>query len=139
MPQSIKDLYNQVEQIKGKKLFYLLLTIFAVFLLIGLSIGYVTTKVLTKNEIDEMSKETEIIQKNEFSGRVQYTDPHFYPNDKISYVLVDSDGKDIILLSAKDSKLEIVEGLYVKVMGRVGKLSDGKTEYLNVSEVVVNQ
>jgi len=69
---------------------------------------------------------------------LHYINPSFYPNDNLSYVLVDRSGKQVILLRAKDQKLSIAEGLYVKVKGVVMKTKDGKNDVLNVSEVIIN-
>ena len=66
-----------------------------------------------------------------------YVDPQLYPNDRISYSLVDSSNTEIILLKATDQKLAVVEGLTVVVFGEVQKTSDDTKDVLLVEKVVV--
>ena len=76
-------------------------------------------------------------EKIEAEGRVTYVNPEMYPMDDVSYSLTDNSGKDIYLLKSKDQKLQISEGLSVKVIGVLGKLKDNKTEVLLVEEVII--
>ncbi len=72
-----------------------------------------------------------------YAGRITYIDPKFYPEDKISFVLVNSKGEEIILLKASDEKLMVSEGLDVEVVGQMAKTKDGKEDVLIVSKVVI--
>ncbi|HOD01253.1 MAG TPA: hypothetical protein PKH50_00855 [bacterium] len=142
MPNPIKNAYDKMEGIKGRKLVYTIVAIFVVFILVGFLIGYLISPKLNENEVDEIvrygeSSENPSVKKVEAEGKITYVNPEFYPMDNISYSLTDNDGKDIYLLSSKDQKLEIAEGLNVKVIGRMGKLKDGKTDVLIVEEIVV--
>ena len=140
MSNLLKNTYDKMEAIKGKKLIYLLLNIFVSFTIIGLSIGYLMSSKLNEDEtpVDTYSGNLPKLEKIEASGKITYVNPEMYPMDDISYSLTDSSGKDIYLLTAKDNKLEISEGLYVKVIGTLSKLKDGKTPVLSVEEVIIN-
>ena len=141
MSSLLKDTYDKMEGIKGKKLLYTFLAIFIVFTLIGVSIGYLMSPKLNKDE-NETPKENysgkvQESKKIEAEGRVTYVNPEMYPMDDVSYSLTDNSGKDIYLLKSKDQKLQISEGLSVKVIGVLGKLKDNKTEVLLVEEVII--
>ena len=135
----LKQLFNKVEGIKGKKLVIFLLSIFIIFILIGISIGYFTSGGLKESEDKSTSPvvKEEVTQKIYMEGKVIYVNPELYPGDLVSYKLVDSSGKDLILLKSKDQKLSIVEGLYVKVSGKMLKLKDNTTDVLMVDEVII--
>ena len=132
----LKNLYQKAEQLKGRKLYITCALIFVVFITIGLLVGYFTKP---KLKVDENQNPDGNVQpaKKYYQGKVTYVNPGFYPDDKISYSLVDSSGKDIILLKSKDQKLTIAEGLVVKVSGTVSKTKDGKTNVLNVEELII--
>jgi hypothetical protein len=140
MSNLLKNSYDKMEAIKGKRLIYLLLAVFVVFTIIGLSVGYLMSPKLNEDEtpVQTYSGNLPKQEKTEASGKITYVNPEMYPMDEISYSLTDSSGKDIYLLSAKDNKLEISEGLYVKVVGTLSKLKDGKTPVLLVEEVIIN-
>jgi len=140
MSNLLKNSYDKMEAIKGKRLVYLLLAVFVVFTIIGLSVGYLMSPKLSEDEtpVQTYSGNLPKQEKTEASGKITYVNPEMYPMDEISYSLTDSWGKDIYLLSAKDNKLEISEGLYVKVVGTLSKLKDGKTPVLLVEEVIIN-
>ena len=140
MSNLLKNTYDKMEAIKGKRLLYMLIAIFVVFTIIGLSIGYLMSSTLNEDEtpVDTYSGNLPKLEKIEASGKITYVNPEMYPMDDISYSLTDSSGKDIYLLTAKDNKLEISEGLYVKVIGTLSKLKDGKTPVLSVEEVIIN-
>jgi hypothetical protein len=140
MSNLLKNSYDKMEAIKGKRLVYLLLAVFVVFTIIGLSVGYLMSPKLSEDEtsVQTYSGNLPKQEKTEASGKITYVNPEMYPMDEISYSLTDSSGKDIYLLSAKDNKLEISEGLYVKVVGTLSKLKDGKTPVLLVEEVIIN-
>lgn len=140
MSNLLKDSYDKMESIKGKRLIYMLLAIFVVFTIIGLSVGYLMSPKLSEDEtpVSTYSGNLPKPEKIEASGKITYVNPEMYPADEISYSLTDGSGKDIYLLSAEDNKLEISEGLYVKVVGTLSKLKDGKTPVLLVEEVIIN-
>ena len=135
----LKNFYNKVEDIKGKRLLYTLVGFFIFFLFIGASVGYLISPRLSNNEngSEEYIATPEEPQKIEMEGKIVYENPDKYPMDDVSFVLVDSSGEDIILLSAKDQKLSIAENLTVKVVGKMSKLSDKKTDVLIVDEVKI--
>ena len=110
MPNPIKNAYDKMEGIKGRKLVYTIVAIFVVFILVGFLIGYLISPKLNENEVDEVVRYGEIsenpsVKKVEAEGRITYVNPEFYPMDSVSYSLTDNDGKDIYLLSSKDQKL----------------------------------
>lgn len=141
MSNLLKDIYDKAEDIRGKKLLYTLIATFFVFVIIGVSIGYLISPKLSEDEnVDSTgnySGEIKKPEKMEIEGRVTYVNPDFYPEDDISFSLTDSSGKEIYLLKAKDQKLKIAEGLFVKVVGKVGKLKDEKTDVFIVEEVII--
>lgn len=136
----LKSLFNKVEGVKGKKLVILFIVIFVVFIIIGISIGYFMTGGLNENEkvadtvVGTLETKPEKIY---LEGKIVYVNPELYPDESVSYRLVDSSGKDIALLKSKDQKLSIVEGLTVKVAGKMSKLKDGVTEVMVVDEVII--
>jgi hypothetical protein len=134
----LKSIHNKSEQISGKKVLILFIAIFAVFLPLGMIIGNNIKPRLNENEILVGKENTQV--KESFSyheGKIEYLNPGFYPNDDISFSLVDGSGKQIILLKSKDQKLNIAEGLLVGVKGTITKTKDGKSDVLNVSEVII--
>ena len=133
----LKDLYFKVENLKGKKLIYIIAVIFLIFILVGVLVGYFMTPRLSKDEVinDDISSPSS--PKTYYEGKIEYINPEFYPLDNVSYALVDSDGKQIYLLKSVDQKLSIAEGLFVKVSGKMSKLKDKKTDVLIVDEVVI--
>ncbi len=72
-----------------------------------------------------------------FEGKIKYVDPHFYPLDNITYVLVDNSNNEIMLLKTNDQKLALAEGHFAKVFGTLGKTEDGKKDVLMVSKLVL--
>lgn len=142
MSNLLKDIYNKAESIKGRKLVYTILVIFVVFTIIGISIGYIISPRLRDYENTGLAeyyggsgREEDTV---EAEGRITYVNPEFYPMDDISYSLTDYSGKELYLLKSDDEKLNIAEGLFAKVVGKMGKLSDGETDVLIVEEVIIN-
>lgn len=135
----LKNLHSSAEELQGKRLLSVLGAVFIVFLIIGISINYFTQEVLNNNELKNKNstQEKKIVEDAMEEGTVVYIDPRFYPNDNISYYLADNTGQEIILLKAKDQKLEVAEGLYVKVYGKRAKTIDGNKEVLIVERVAV--
>ena len=135
----LKTTYDRAENIKGPKLLKLFLFIFIIFIPVGIVIGYFINNTLTnsempKNEINQTPPGTA----KYYEGRITYIDPNFYPQDKISYKLVDSNGKTTILLTATDQKLVVAEGHSAKVSGKLIKTFDGKNDVLLVDKIIIN-
>jgi len=132
-------LYNYFEKFQGKRLIALLVAFFIIFLSLGVAIGQIP--ILFDNRGGETIIVTEGNQKPvekvvEMSGKVVYSDPSLHPNDNISYKLLDSSGKAVILLSATDDKLKVIEGATVKLQGKLSKTADGKEDVLLVDKVI---
>ncbi len=143
MSNLLKNVYDRAEGLRGKNLLVTLLLLFLIFLSLGILIGNITNKKLTKDELN-VSKESEksiqqpTTSKNTYEGYITYLGKDFYPGSNIIFSLTDSSGKDIILLQANDSKLQVAEGLKVKVSGTVSKNSVAGKEVLMVEEVMLN-
>lgn len=139
MPKSPKEIFDQIETVKGKKLALYLIPLFITFLLVGLGIGNLMPKFLNKNEDTIVKTTTEKDEKEsvQYKGKVVYIDPHFYPNDDVTFYLEDESGKEIILLKTNDQKLTVVEGLSVIVFGEIEETMDGEEEILIVEKIVV--
>ena len=140
MPDLLKELFNKIESLKGKKLVILLVVLFVLFTIIGLFIGYFTSGGLNENENSNPNTvENSVVrpEKIYLEGKIVYVNPELYPLDEISYKLTDSSGMDMVLLKSKDQKLSIVEGLTVRVSGKMEKLKDGKTDVMIVEEVII--
>ena len=140
----LKDTYDKAENIKGKRLLYTLVAIFVIFILIGVLVGYFISPRLSGDEKNGTgqgnSEEVVKSDKVEVVGRIVYVNPERYPEEKVSYSIADGDGKDIYLLKSKsvgDERLKMSEGLTVTIVGKLDKLSDGKTPVLIVEEVIV--
>ena len=132
-------LYNYFEKFQGKRLIALLVAFFIIFLSLGVAIGQIP--ILFDNRGGETIIVTEGNQKPvekvvEMSGKVVYSDASLHPNDNISYKLLDSSGKAVILLSATDDKLKVIEGATVKLQGKLSKTADGKEDVLLVDKVI---
>jgi hypothetical protein len=134
----LKTFYYKVENLKGRKLYASFAIVFLVFIAIGLTVGYFTSPELTEDETpnNPITKNRLDYDQKELSGKVQYIDPSFYPEDEISYRLLDKEGKQMVLLKATDEKLSIVEGLTVTVRGTRATTKDNKEEVLIVREVI---
>ena len=144
MPNLFKNAYNKIEGIKGKKLVYTLIVIFLVFTLVGFLVGYLISPKLIEDEDLGTNLYGESLQnpkesKIEIEGKVTYVNPEMYPMEDIYYSLSDRDGKEIYLLRSRgeELKLQMVEGLNVTIIGKLEKLKDGKTDVLEVEEVVI--
>lgn len=109
--------------------------IFVTFVFIGFGLGYLINKyIYVEKEVPKV--EVAIEEEKPFEGTITYIDPNLHPQDAISYVLVDKSGKDVILLKAKDQKLEVAEGHFATLYGSVKK-SSTKEEYLMVDRIVI--
>ena len=139
MPKSPKEIYDKIESVKGKKLALYLIPLFVLFLLVGIAVGNLMPKMLKKDEALVTTPVNESIEKEstQYRGKVVYLDPHFYPNDKITFYLEGDNGKQVILLKTNDQKLDVVEGLSVIVFGEIEKTADGEEDVLDVEKIVV--
>jgi hypothetical protein len=119
-----------------KKIFYLALAV--VILLFGaLSVWYINSRLLTEDEQPPSTPTSRESNKVSYMGKVSFIGKESYPNEKIHYVLSDTDGSDIILLKANDAKLSIVDGLHVKVYGKLSSTAKDGKELLLVEEVAL--
>ncbi len=139
MKPAIKKIHDYFENFHGKKLIFLFAGIFVASLIIGLLIGQIPALLDKKpNEPiyvpkDPGKKVEDLIER---SGKVVYIDPSKYPDDGVSYKLIDRDGKDIVLLKASDDKLKLVEGAFVTLRGKMQMLTDGVTQALFVQQII---
>ncbi len=141
MPDSPRQIYDKIEGLKGKKLVMYLVPIFILFVFVGFAIGNLIPGLLKKDEEIDWQEIEQIPQKTStsFRGKVVFIDPNFYPQDDISFYLESTAGETIILLSASDEKLTVVEGLTVLVFGDVEKTKTGNEDVLIVEKVVVKK
>ncbi len=137
----LKNAHDKAEGLEGNKLAVVLAVTFVVFLGIGVIINYITNNSLNKNEFfNGNSSDSDVVKYVEETfeeGIITYVDPNFYPGENISFYLADLTGKQIILLRANDQKLEVAEGLSVKVYGKKTQTSDKKKDVLLVERIVV--
>lgn len=137
MPNLLSNINNSSTEVSKNKMYRFLTILFVVFLIVGLLVGVFINRFMSPVTDEEVSEQVE--EKQEFyEGTVTYLEPFLYPQDSITYILVDARGNDVILLKAKDQKLEVAEGHYVTVYGTEHKTADGKDVYLLVERVVIN-
>ena len=136
MSSLLKKTYDDIESLRGKRLVVTLVAVFTFFLVIGITIGYYKDSKLTTSENGSNNIGETVVDTN-YEGRVQYVDPSFYPNEGISFELVDQNNNTIVLLKASDEKLSIVEGLFVKVNGKLSKTKSTGEDVLLVEEVIL--
>lgn len=141
MSNLLKDIHDKAETLEGKNLALVLASVFLFFLFIGIGINYLTGQRLKNNENPAVNNPEQINQNNEsyLEGVITYVDPRTYPGEDISFYLADSDGNELILLKANDQKLEVSEGLNVKLQGKRIKTRDGKKDVLFVDRIVVKR
>ena len=135
----LKTLHDRAEEYKGKRLLVLLAIIFVIFALLGILFGYIVSIYGKGNFIESTSGGSGLNAQSgsAYEGRISFVDPNTYPNDNISYILLDKNGKQIILLRAQDQKLVVAEGHFAKVTGSVVKTIDGKKDVLEVAVVIL--
>lgn len=135
----LKTLYIKFEDYRGPRLYRLLLIIVVIFFPVGIFLGYVTNNLLNKSENISNTEVNSLIPTSEkyYEGRIVYIDPNFYPQDKITYILQNAEGKEVILLSAKDQKLQVAEGNFARLYGTINKTKDGKKDVLMVDKVMI--
>ncbi|MCA9308044.1 hypothetical protein KC980_00890 [candidate division WWE3 bacterium] len=113
---------------------YLLLALFFSGLTFALLRFYMT---LPANTLDVAETGDVIVNKSvTVEGRIAYVDPRIYPQDNVSFILVDSSNKLMHLLKDSSRRLEISEGLWAQVTGSISPAKDGKNELLTVERVV---
>ena len=137
---NVKQAHESVEQVKGKRLLYLLLVVFVVFSVVGFGAGALWDFSFNAEQSANSTNETpeEIF----YEGKVIYINPQFYPDDNISYALVNSKNETIILLkgqSPSDAKLAVAEGLWGKAYGQVVQTQNGEEDVLIVDKIVLSQ
>lgn len=98
---------------------------------------YINSSILNRDEIAPVNEGEAETVTNSYVGVVDYVNPNHYPDDKITHVLNDVNGNEIILLVADDDKLDVVEGLSVELFGKKLKTKDGKIDILKVERIVV--
>jgi hypothetical protein len=135
----LKRLYAKTEELKGRKLLTTIVFIFVSFTLIGVIGGYFMNLRLNKDEISKNSTRpvNTVEEKKYYDGKVLYVNPELYPLENISYSLNGSDGKVLYYLRSRDQKLSLAENLNVRVYGLISKMLDGKTDVVDVTEVVI--
>ncbi len=139
MQNLLKNAHDGAEKITGRRLYIMLAVIFVVFMLVGFLGNYFISQFLKSPENGGAGNTTVTEpQKFTYEGLVTYVDPSTYPQDEINYVLNDSTGKRVILLKADDQKLEVSEGLFVKVTGEKQTTVDGNAEVLLVEKVSIS-
>ncbi|MBN1162908.1 hypothetical protein JXA34_04165 [Patescibacteria group bacterium] len=135
----LKDYYQKIESIRGKKLIILLVSLFVTFTILGLLVGYFIHVSLSGNELDSDFTREEVVTGpiiESHAGRIEYINPDF--NNGVSYVLVNDGGEDIFFLVADDDKLSIADGLFVTVTGEVTrKTGEQKLDTIKVREVMI--
>jgi hypothetical protein len=135
----LKDLNARAEELSGTRLLAALAVIFIVFFAFAFGLNYFINTFLKSNEIPGANGNgVEVVVEKSYDGMITYVDPRSYPEDNISYELADAKGKRIILLKAKDQKLEVSEGLFVTVAGTLTKTADGE-EVLMVDKIVIGR
>lgn len=120
----------------NRRLARLLFYIFVSFVALGLTIGYVVGKIGERNAAQQTPPQEVVEEQISYEGTITYIEPFLHSEDKISYVLVDKSGKDVILLKATDQKLEIAEGHYATFYGKKKVTSKGE-DYLLVDKIVI--
>lgn len=141
MRNLLRNVHDKAEGLEGTKLAVVLALTFVVFLGIGVIINYFTNYSLNNDEFlgrrNDDQDVTNYVEETFEEGIITYVDPNFYPGEGISFYLADYAGKQIILLKALDQKLEVSEGLSVKVYGKKTTTSDKKKDVLLVERIVV--
>lgn len=92
---------------------------------------------LNINEKEGETNLTTVEDENTYKGIIKYYGPNQYNKESITHVLVDQNNKEIILLTAKDDKLLVVEGQSVQVQGDKVYTKDKLKQVLIVKKVIV--
>lgn len=136
MPDLIDQLIPPVNNSQNGNFYRYLGVIFVIFVFLGMGIGFLVNKYLSATPKEIQTEE--VAPKEEFyEGTITFIDPNLNLDDEISFVLVDKSGDDVILLKAKDQKLEVAEGHYATVYGALRKTLGTKKDYLLVDRIVI--
>jgi hypothetical protein len=136
MSELLENVNNRAGEYKGKRLGKLLIVIFAAFLLIGVGSGFLIDRLIDRDIPLDTTENSSADEQDFYEGTVTYIEPLLYAADDISYILVDKQGDDLILLKSKDQKLEVSEGHWVTVYGKVRK-TVAQEDFLLVEKVVI--
>jgi hypothetical protein len=138
MPNLLSTFNNKADEYHGIRFAKMLVILFVIFLVLGLSIGLVVGRFSpSSQEGEETNPKQAELNQSSFEGVVTFVEPLLYPGENISFALINTRGKEVILLKAKDKKLEVSEGHYVTAYGEKYKTKDGKDEYLLVDTIVI--
>jgi hypothetical protein len=135
MFELLKNISNRAEEYKGRLLVKLLTIIFVVFLVLGLSVGFVVDR-LSPDEVPLEVVEDAGKNQGVYEGTITFIEPMLHMEDGISFILTDKADNDIILLKAKDQKLEVSEGHFATVYGEMRKTVTLE-DYLLVEKIVI--
>lgn len=120
-----------------KKTKYILtLCVVTIFVLISFNINNQLLKT-GKDLKENITNPQQRVSAKTYQGKVVFVEPSFYPDDQISFKLVDDFGNKKVLLKAVDDRLVVVEGLNVELSGSLTKTLNKKEDVLIVEEVVV--
>lgn len=132
---------SKIQGLKGKKLIIFLLSIFVIFASVGAGVGFVIVKddkpAQSADNNTAQDVPINVTQEIMYKGRITFVEPLLYPEDDISFALVNSSSERIILLKAFDQKLEVAEGHFAEVYGKLIKTKNGKEDVLLVNKVVI--
>ena len=136
MNNLLKNSYDKAERIRGKRLLYLLISIFIVFIIIGFSIGYFYNETLKTDDPVDTNPTNGSLQGNEHQGRVRAVSAFDYPGENINFGLYNESGLIILLKSRPDDlRLEVSNGLPVKITGSLSKTRDGTEDVLLIDQI----
>lgn len=120
-----------------KKTKYILtLCVVTIFVLISFNINNQLLKT-GKDLKENITNPQQRVSTKTYQGKVVFVEPSFYPDDQISFKLVDDFGNKKVLLKAVDDRLVVVEGLNVELSGSLTKTLNKKEDVLIVEEVMV--
>lgn len=120
-----------------------LIALFFIFVVIGLFAGYFFSENII-NSLDDPPKtrksstnNNSVVEETAYKGRIVFKDPNFFPEDNISFVLLDDQGNESVLLYSNDEKLVVAEGQEAEVYGSLSKTKDGMHQILIVDKLVI--
>ena len=117
---------------KYPSLFITLILLVGISIVLGIMFNFTTPK-LIKDENKINSQPDKKVQ-TYFEGKVSYVSKI---GNNISYELKDLSGNVIASLQSDDAKLQLVEGLYVKIYGELIEGSGNQKDTLIVKEVIL--
>jgi hypothetical protein len=138
---AIKRLYDYFEYLPKKKLYSIALGLTLLCLIVGIGVGQIPSLFAPKKEaVIEVNKDVnaQASDLTEKYGKIVYVSPENYPEEQISYKLIDDKTrKDMVLLKAADQKLKFAEGTTAKLLGKMQKTKNGE-DVLFVEKIVFN-